>query len=59
MVVDVVVEMDDIEAMRIAMARDNIPKKRIARHPKNQKRIFPDHGGQSAQSITFEGSKSG
>jgi hypothetical protein len=39
MVVDVVMEMDDIETALIEMARDNIPKRRIARHRKNQKRF--------------------
>lgn len=40
MIVDVVVEMDDIEAALIEMARDNIPKVRLARHPLEEKRIF-------------------
>jgi len=40
MVVDVVVEMDDIEAALIEMARDNISKGRITRHLKYQKRIL-------------------
>jgi len=40
MVVDVVVEMDDIEAALIEMARDNIPRERITRLPLKQKRVF-------------------